>query len=98
LGTIFERGDQLGYVLFCDAPQFPDLDAAELASPEQVIDLIAPYVQHFSDLLDCECLQVCESPPLYASCSARQVINLEFTIDLRLTEALTSAGVCGGVP
>jgi hypothetical protein len=41
LGKIFERGDELCYVLFSDAPQLADLDAAELTSPEQVVDLVA---------------------------------------------------------
>src|SRR3984957_1338774 len=66
LGKIFERGDELCYVIFRDAPQLADLDAAELTSPEQVVDLVAANVQHVSDLLDCECLQVCESPPYIA--------------------------------
>src|ERR1700722_14948504 len=66
LGKIFERGDELCYVIFRDAPQLADLDAAELTSPEQVVDLVAANVQHVSDLLDCECLQVCESLPSIA--------------------------------
>ena len=41
LRKIFERGDELGYVIFGDASQFADLDAAELASSEQVVDLVA---------------------------------------------------------
>jgi hypothetical protein len=66
LGNIFERGDELCDVIFGDPPQFADLDAAELASSEQVVDLVAADVQHVGDLLDCECLQVCESPPYIA--------------------------------
>jgi hypothetical protein len=66
LRRIFERGDELGYVIFGDAPQLADLDAAELTSPEQVVDLVTANVQHVSDLLDCECLQVCGSPPYIA--------------------------------
>ena len=40
-----------------------DLDAAELAGPEQVVDLVPADVEHLRDLLDGVCLQRL-SPPL----------------------------------
>jgi hypothetical protein len=38
-------------VLLGDAAQLADLDAAELAGPKQVVDLVAADVQHLGYLL-----------------------------------------------
>jgi hypothetical protein len=56
-GALFERGDELGQVLFGDATQLADLDATELTCSEQGVDLVTADVQHVGDLLDRECLQ-----------------------------------------
>ena len=37
--------------------ELADLDAAELAGAEQVVDLVAADVEHLGDLLDGVCLQ-----------------------------------------
>jgi hypothetical protein len=57
----FQGGDELGQVLVRDPARVADLDAAELASAEQLVDLVSADVQHFRDLLDCVCLHVLTS-------------------------------------
>src|SRR6266536_2319012 len=52
----FERFDKLGYVFAGDAAQFADLDAAELAGPDEVVHLVPANVQNLGYLLDGECL------------------------------------------
>src|SRR5229473_2416534 len=54
---LVERSDELGELLFGDPAQLADLEAAQLAGPEQVIDLVAADVQHLRYLLDGVCLQ-----------------------------------------
>jgi hypothetical protein len=48
--SAFERGDELSYVLAGDASGVADLDAAELAGAEQVVDFVAAGAQHLGDL------------------------------------------------
>src|SRR5579875_3675528 len=52
-----ERSNELGELLFGDPAEFADLEAAQLAGPKQVIDLVAADVQHLRYLLDGVCLQ-----------------------------------------
>src|SRR6266496_3848244 len=52
----FERGDEIGQVPVGDPAQLSDLDAAELAGSEQVIDLVAADLEYFCHLLDGVCL------------------------------------------
>jgi hypothetical protein len=40
-------------VLVSDPAQLADLDAAELAAPQQALHLVAANVQDLGDLLDC---------------------------------------------
>src|SRR6266568_7672172 len=54
---LVERGDELGKLLFGDSAQLADLEAAQLAGPKQVVDLVPADVQHLRYLLDCVCLQ-----------------------------------------
>lgn len=54
---VVERGDELGELLLGDPAQLADLETAQLACPEQVIDLVAAHVQHLRYLLDGVCLQ-----------------------------------------
>src|SRR6266581_2510614 len=54
---LVERGDELGELLFGDSAQLADLEAAQLAGPEQVVDLVPTDVQHLRYLLDGVCLQ-----------------------------------------
>ena len=56
-GLVFEGCDELGQVPVGDPAQLADLDAAELAGTEQVVDLVPADVQHLGDLLNCVCLQ-----------------------------------------
>src|SRR6266704_7014701 len=55
---VVERGDELGELLLRDPAQLADLETAQLAGPEQVIDLVAAHVQHLRYLLDGVCLQL----------------------------------------
>jgi hypothetical protein len=48
-------------VLAGDPAQLADLDAAELAGAEQVVDLVPADVEDLGDLLDGVCLQVITS-------------------------------------
>src|SRR5271166_2271049 len=66
-GIVFEGRNELGELFVGDAARFADLDAAELAGPEQVVDLVAPDVQHLGYLLDGVCLHG-RSPPPVAGC------------------------------
>src|ERR1700730_17223590 len=54
---VIERSDKFGQLLFGDPAQLADLEAAQLAGPEQVIDLVPADVQHLRYLLDGVCLQ-----------------------------------------
>src|SRR5690242_8215142 len=55
---VVERSDELGELLFGDPAQLADLEAAQLAGPEQVIDLVPSDVQHLRCLLDGVSLQL----------------------------------------
>src|SRR5271165_1608981 len=54
---LVERSNELSELLFGDPAQLADLEAAQLAGPEQVVDLVAADVQHLRYLLDGVCLQ-----------------------------------------
>ena len=54
---VVKGSNELGELLFGDPAQLSDLEAAKLAGPEQVIDLVAADVQHLRYLLDGVCLQ-----------------------------------------
>jgi hypothetical protein len=45
-----------------DPTELAELDAAELAGAEQVVDLVPADVEQLGDLLDRVCLQVITSP------------------------------------
>ena len=61
-----KRRDELGKVLFGNAPRFADLDAAQLTRPEQVVDLVAADMEHLGDFLNGEGLHslITSRPPL----------------------------------
>jgi len=54
---LVERSDELSELLLSDPAQLADLEAAQLAGPEQVVDLVSADVQHLRYLLDGVCLQ-----------------------------------------
>src|SRR6266567_4854008 len=54
---VIEGCDELGELLIGNAAQLADLDAAQLAGPQEVVDLVPADVQHLRYLLDGVCLQ-----------------------------------------
>jgi hypothetical protein len=52
LSCFLQGGDELGEVLAGDAAELADLDAADLAGAEKVVDLVAADVEHLGYLLD----------------------------------------------
>jgi hypothetical protein len=45
-----------------DPAQLADLDAAQLAGPQQVVHLVAAHVEHFRYLFDCVRFHLTRSP------------------------------------